>query len=412
MKYTLGLLLTIMTIAAQAAPPIQISPSGDTTGYTDQVNIQAAFDAAGSNKKTKIRLKRGTFYLNGGVHANGFRGTLSGTGRSNSKVVALGSGDPANRGSVFLFIDGNATIKNLSIEVPEGSSYLDSNPSLGVSDGGAAIDIFGGSATIKNVDVLSNGPFGPFGQESLETGILLQNCDADFELKESTFMGVKRSFVFNPTDPSQCALKLTGNDFHNNRGGIFLLGSATGGNTGLANVSENIFSDTLTTPIFYGMGVDYPVTISDNEITESMNGGNAAIQVFDGVALLNISENTIIGEYEGSSILIEKKSGGTTITENEIEGASFTNSGAIAIVQSDDVIISENDFTENQSIPGWVLPNFTSGGAYAVVLSTNVTIENELHTAANLAECQVAHLPAIDPSNQIDAELIECVSGF
>jgi hypothetical protein len=249
MKNLLGIVLLLINVTAAA---VEISPSGDLTGATDQAAIQAALDAAGSSKKAEITLTAGIFYLNGGVGVTGFRGTLRGAGPGVTLVIAKGSGAVANRGSVFLFVDGDTTIKDLSIDVPDGSSYLDTNPGILTSDGGAAIDIFGGSATIINVEILSNGPFGPFGAESLESGILLHNCDRDFELRNSRFEGVKRSFVFNPEARSKCDLTISGNDFENNRGGIYLLGGTggfKGGNKGDATVTENTFNNTLVLDI-------------------------------------------------------------------------------------------------------------------------------------------------------------------
>lgn len=162
MKNLLGIVVLLISATAIASVGATIYPSGDVTGATDQASIQAALDTAGSDENANIKLAEGTFYLNGGVGVIGFRGTLKGVGKGVTKVIALGEGSPDNRGSVFLFEDGDATIKDLSIEVPDGSSYLDSDPGVFVSDGGAAIDIFGGSAVIKNVEIKSNGPFGPF----------------------------------------------------------------------------------------------------------------------------------------------------------------------------------------------------------------------------------------------------------
>jgi hypothetical protein len=411
MKELFGILLLLVGGTATVGVADEISPSGNTSGIPDQINIQAALDAAGSSKKAEVTLAEGTFYLNGGVGVTGFRGTLKGAGSDKTKVVALGEGSPANRGSVFLFVDGSATVKDLSIEVPDESKYLDSHPGLGVSDGGAAIDIFGGSATIMNVEILSNGPFGPFGNESLETGVLLHNCDGDFDLTSSRFEGVKRSFVFNPQARSKCNLTISGNVFENNRGGTFLLGGESGflgGNSGAASIRNNTMTDNLINDIF-GLLVEYPVTVSGNKISHSSPEGNSAIWFDSGSGPLTITMNETSGRYFLSNIVLTEYLGRTTISGNTVSGASLDRYGAIGIFSSDDVTIKNNDLTGNPYIPGWSVPSLADTGAYALVESTNVRIDKEELPPYSQNTCQVLHDPEIDPSNHVDPDLIECV---
>ena len=411
MKNLLGVVLLLINATALAAPVVNIPPSGDLTGATDQANIQAALDAAGSDTKARIKLAAGTFYLNGGVGVTGFEGTLLGSGKDVTEVIALGVGSPANRGSVFLFADGNATIKDLSIEVPDGSSYLDSHSGLFTSDGGAAIDIFGGSASIKNVRITSNGPFIPFGDESLETGVLLHNCDGSFELKDSALERVKRAVIFNPEAPSQCDIKISGNHFEDNRGGIFLLGGEfgfLGGNVGEASVTENTFDDTLVVDIL-GSFVEYPVDVRENEIEHSVLTGNWAIAFDTGSGAVNITGNETNGQYNGQNISLFFQFGSSVISGNTVNGASF---GAISVELSDNVTIKDNDLTDNPFIPGWSVPGLETSGAYVLIESTNVRIHDEMLPVASQATCQVLHVPEKDLSNQIAPNLIECEAGL
>ncbi len=414
MKNLLGIVLLLINVTAIAAPGTTLSPSGDNTGATDQAAIQAALDAAGSDDKAQITLTAGTFYLNGGVGVTGFKGTLGGAKKGTTTVIALGSGAVANRGSVFLFVDGDATIKDLSIDVPDGSSYLDTNPGLFTSDGGAAIDIFGGSASIMNVEILSNGPFGPFGNESLESGVLLHNCNGDFVLKNSTFEDVKRAFVFNPEARSKCDITISGNHFENNRGGIFLMGGTggfKGGNRGDATVTENTFNDTLINDIF-GLVVEYPVTVAENDIQHPNPSGNAAIEFDFGSGTVDIINNETDGQYFFQNINVFNQVGGSTvISMNTVNGASFEGFGAIGVESSDDVLINKNNLKKNPFIPGWSVPGLATSGAYLLFESTNVQIRNEKLPARSKQTCQVLHIPVIDPSNQIDPNLIECVSA-
>lgn len=412
-KIKLFVICTILFNSGMAfsAKPIKLSPSGDQTGDTDRAEIQAAFDAAGSSTAAKIKLSAGTFYINGGVSAIDFNGTFFGTGQANTKIVAVGEGDVANRGSVFLFRGGDVTIKNLTIEVPEGSSYLDSNPRLGTSDGGAAIDIVNGAADIKNIEIISNGPFGPFGEESLETGILLQGCYGEFALKHSHFERVKRSFIFNPVDPSECDISIVNNDFMNNRGDIFFLTPTTGGNVGSVTVSGNTFADTLVGPVF-ASGFDYPMSFTDNEFFgRAEPSANAAFDLRSGSGPLLIGGNEIGGQYFGPSIQGAQMSGGLTIADNRIDGGSINDAGSIVVFASDNITVAGNDFTQNTLVTGWDETDLTKIGAYLIIESTNVSIQDEMHSESNLLGCQVLHIPTIDPSNDIDSELIECVSS-
>lgn len=63
-KFLLGIALLLINASAIAAPGVTIHPSGDMTGATDQANIQAALVAAGTDDQAKIKLARGTFYIN------------------------------------------------------------------------------------------------------------------------------------------------------------------------------------------------------------------------------------------------------------------------------------------------------------------------------------------------------------
>jgi hypothetical protein len=411
MKITLRMAVSFLCLTAVPAGAVTIAPSGDATGATDQVAIQAALDAAVAGGDSTIKLVAGTFYINGGVGVTGFDGTLKGAGRDETTVIALGEGDPLNRGSVFLFADGKVTIKNLSIDVPDGSLYLDSNLGLFISDGGAAIDIFGGSATIMNVGITSNGPFGPWGPESLETGVLSHNCNGTFDLKDSHFESVKRSFVFNPELASQCDLNIAGNHFENNRGGVFLMGGAggfKGGNQGIAIVRDNSFFDNLVNDIF-GLVVEYAVDVHNNVIGHPNPSGNSAIEFNFGNGELKITANETDGQYFLPNISLFEQYGASKISGNVVDGASSDGLGAIGVESSDNVEIRQNDLRDNSLIPGWSVPGFATTGAYAIVDSTNVRISKEKLPAASLANCQVLHVPAIDPSNQIDPMLIECV---
>ena len=195
MKSLLGIALLLIQCFGHVGRRNHYPPKRGCNRGNGSGDIQAALDAAGSDDHAKIRLTNGTFYLNGGVGVTGFRGTLVGAGKDKTEMIALDTGDPDNRYSVLLFVNGDATIKDLSIVVPDGSHYLDSNPGLFVSDGGAAIDIFGGSAMIQNVGIMANGPFRWFGDDSLETGVLLHNCDGNFKLKNTSFEGVKRAVI-------------------------------------------------------------------------------------------------------------------------------------------------------------------------------------------------------------------------
>jgi hypothetical protein len=343
-----------MLVASTAsAGGVTILPSGDMSGATDQSAIQAAFDAAASDKNAKIRLGVGTFYLNGGVKATGFQGSLRGSGKTETEVIALGEGDRANnRGSVFLFEGGNPKVSNLTINVPDGSRYLDSSPFLGTSDGGAAIHIFGGSATIKNVHIKSNGPFLGFGEESLETGILVQNGAGTFTLKSSTFEGNKRAFIFNPEEASQLDLNLKGNDFTNNRGGIFLLDFG-GGNDGAATVSDNTFNDNFVGDVF-GAEVAYPVIVRNNTIRHSVvvDGepvGNSAID-FDKSGPLTITGNEIDGQYFWANIYVTRHTGGAVIADNTVRGASWEGNGAIGVEACDGAVIKNNHLIPDESL--------------------------------------------------------------
>jgi hypothetical protein len=351
--------------------------------------------------------------LRGGVGITGFRGALKGAGSGVTRVIALGEGSLDNRGSVFLFIDGHPTIKDLSIEVPDESEYLDSNPGIFLSDGGAAIDIFGGSATIKNVTILSNGPFLQYGEESLEHGVLLHNCDGNFTLKDSYFEGVKRSFVFNPEARSECELTISGNVFENNRTGISLLGGEggyLGGNSGEASIRSNTLDENLVGDI-YGVLVEYPVTVSNNEIFHFVPSGNSAIWFDLGSGPLTITENYTEGQYFLSNIFLNDYLGSATIARNTVNGASYGGFGAIGIALSDDVTIQNNDLTGNPYIPGWSAPYLETTGAYLLLQSTNIRISNEKLSLGNRSSCQVLHTPQIDPSNWVDPDLIECVTA-
>jgi hypothetical protein len=99
------------------------------------------------------------------------------------------------------------------------------------------------------------------------------------------------------------------------------------------------------------------------------------------------------------------------ISGNTVTGASVLGLGAIGVEDSDDVTIKDNDLTGNSYIPGWIVPGFATSGAYLIFDSTNVTIKDEILPPLSQATCQVLHMPVIDPSNQIDPNLIECVSA-
>lgn len=393
---------------------IEVFPSGDLTGTTDQANIQAALTAAGTAMDAKVELGAGSYYVDGGVKATGFRGLLEGSGVEDTLIIALGEGDPANRGSVLLIEDGSATIRDLSILVPEGSSYLDSSPFSFVSDGGAAIDIHGGSAEIENVGIESNGPFLEFGPESLETGILVHNCDGNIVLKDSVFNGVKRAFIFNPEEPSECELTIESNLFDHNRVGIVLFGGnfgIKGGNDGGATISDNTFLDTLVYDVF-GVLIDYPVLLTENNIHHPNPGGNAAISFDSGNALLAVSDNETGGLYVLGNVSLFGQTGDTLLSGNTINGASTANLGAILIEQSDDVLIVQNNLENNPHIPGWNPPSLSTQGAYAIWESTNVQIQDEELPDSSEGTCQVLHVPLKDPTNIVDGNLGECEFGF
>ena len=406
-----GLMLLLAYAGAANAKLDRIYPSGDTTGELDQLAIQAALDAAGSEKSANIRLERGTFYIRGGVSATGFQGMLQGAGQDKTKVIAVGEGRLENRGSVFLFVDGQPAIRDFAIDVPDGSSYLDSNPRLFVSDGGAALDIYGGGASIERMSISANGPFNDFGMDSLETGVLLHNCDADFELKNSDFNNTKRTFVFKPEEASSCNVDVRDNQFYANRTPISLLGGDNGdfgGNDGKVTVRNNYFGDSLTGDIYGGL-LDYAVDITSNRMERPDGDGNSSIQMVTGSGALVIRNNGMSGTWFLGSILIEGFTGGVEISRNKIEGgAVLPFAGPIAIVASDNVLIEKNNLRSNTNIPGWSLPGFETRGAYTLVDSTNVRVSKESLPGDSSSTCQVLQIPAIDPDNMIDPALVTC----
>ena len=73
----------------------KIHPSGDLTGVEDVVNIQAAFDAAGSGT---VMLCKGDFYLADSIIVTGFEGTLKGIHSKKTRIHAVTS-----LGSMFSF---------------------------------------------------------------------------------------------------------------------------------------------------------------------------------------------------------------------------------------------------------------------------------------------------------------------
>jgi hypothetical protein len=349
MKKILGVVLLLAAGMAIAGPPTKISPSGDNSGVTDQNNIRAALEAAGSDNNARVQLAAGDFYLNGGIRVVNFQGTLSGAGKDKTTLTALGTGNPANRGSVLLFVDGSPTVADLSINVPEGSFYLDSSPTLGTSDGGAAIDIFGGSASIMSVRITSNGPFLQFGEESLESGILVHNCYGDFSLQNSNFERVKRAFVFNPEESSNCNLVISGNDFTNNRSGIFLTDFGEG-NDGSALIHDNTFNDNLVGDSG-GLGVEYAVDVTNNIIRHDVSSGNSAIE-FDGTGPLTISGNKSGGQYFNPNIFVIEHTGDPVIADNTVTGASIEGFGSIGVESSDDIVIANNNIMPDQGLLG------------------------------------------------------------
>lgn len=63
-----------------------VSASGDTSGATDTLQIQAAFDKAVQHRRSTVQLGCGTFYLNKEIVAVNFDGTFKGTGKGKTII--------------------------------------------------------------------------------------------------------------------------------------------------------------------------------------------------------------------------------------------------------------------------------------------------------------------------------------
>ena len=177
---------------------------------------------------------------------------------------------------------------------------------------------------------------------------------------------------------------------------------------------NNTLIDTLAEDIL-GILVEYPVEVNDNEIRHPIPGGNSAISFWDGSGSLTITGNETDGLYSFGNIYLSNQVGGSVVSGNQVNGASLevgeVGVGAIVVGFSDDVQIKENDLKHNLFIPGWSVPGLETSGAYLLVESTNVQIQDEKLPASSQQTCQVLHIPVIDPSNQIDPDLIECVAA-
>lgn len=401
------------------AAPTLLYPSGDPV--IDQPALLAALQSAGSDESATIKLSEGTFYLQGGITVTGFNGTLAGSGADRTTIVALGDGDPANDGSVLQFVDGSATIIDLSIEVPDFSRYLDDSPNLAIANGGAAIDVLGGSATIRNVQISANGPFlGLLDPDSLEHGVLVRNCTGTFELSGSYLHHLKRAFVFAPHQPSACNIRIADNRFEDTRSAIALLGGVLpgfAGNSQPAEVWDNALYRTLVTAVQV-WGLDYEAHLKDNVLRPQSPGGNCGLWADGGTAPVLIAGNDIQGQYALGGICIWGQTGGVEIRGNRVDGSALLvsvaplNGGAITIELSDQVLSAGNDFRKNTLIPGWSVPELDTPGAYYVRESTNVVITEDRFSKQSLAACQVLHLPAIDATTFVDASLVSCSAAL
>lgn len=282
-----------LTINASAFPntPITLYSSGDLSGTIDKENIER--ELATDSSATRIKLAEGVFYINEGIGIENFNGVISGHNKNTTKLVAVGAGISSNRNSVLFMNQSNVTLKNFEIEVPEGTSYLDSSPTLEVSDGGAAIDIVGGNVKIRNITITTPKPFSDLTAGNLETGILVQSCDEDVVIKKCEFVGVKRSVVFAPINPTECNLRILENHFTDTRGGVFMVGFGPGVGSDGVIVKGNKFKNTLVGEIFYGFGVDYPARIVSNTFHNEQPPSNAALFAVGASGELTIKKNTI-----------------------------------------------------------------------------------------------------------------------
>ncbi len=68
------------TVAHRGHRTYFVSASGDASGITDTLRIQAAFDEAVEHRGSTVRLGRGTFYLNKEIVVVNFDGTFKGAG--------------------------------------------------------------------------------------------------------------------------------------------------------------------------------------------------------------------------------------------------------------------------------------------------------------------------------------------
>ncbi len=100
--------------------------------------------------------------------------------------------------------------------------------------------------------------------------------------------------------------------------------------------------------------------------------------------------------------------GGSIIQSNTFNDEVVSTNGSIAIVESDDVTISKNNFKNNNGISGFSLPSLETVGAYEIAFSTNVTINKEKHNKSNLLGCQILGRPFVDSSNDFSSKLIQC----
>ena len=71
---------------------IVVKPSGDTTGATDTVAIQAALNkCTGGNSHCTVQLLSGTYYISSQITLYGFRGSFVGAGQGQTNIIALGN---------------------------------------------------------------------------------------------------------------------------------------------------------------------------------------------------------------------------------------------------------------------------------------------------------------------------------
>lgn len=89
--FLVNILVVAIPVQAESTITFTLSPTGDTSGVQDTVNIEAAFDAAvAAGPGSVVELTAGTFYISRPIVVDDFDGTFRGQGKGVTVVQTTG----------------------------------------------------------------------------------------------------------------------------------------------------------------------------------------------------------------------------------------------------------------------------------------------------------------------------------